>query len=287
VPPAVQAALLRVIAERVVGDLPLPSDTWILGAANPPTIAANGFELEPPMANRVCHLQWKMDWDAWDSGLMAGLDFPAPKFPVLPEGWENGLSGTAALVAAFRKRKPSAFEPDVDNSGNLKMDRAKMSGPWPSPRSWTMAIRALAAAESVKADNGVQFDLVAGCVGDGAAKEFAEWRDKLDLPDPEEMIEGAIKARKKKTAIPYTHPNRPDKTIAVLGSVASAVLRNTTPERWEAGMLLINEAAKYELDVACVCAKPLATLAVSRKDIQVPPEVISTLFGPLMRAMGK
>jgi len=35
-PPAVQAALLRVVLERVVGDLELPDDVVVVAAANPP-----------------------------------------------------------------------------------------------------------------------------------------------------------------------------------------------------------------------------------------------------------
>src|SRR3984885_1975060 len=35
-PPAVQAAMLRVVLERVVGDLVLPEDVRVVAAANPP-----------------------------------------------------------------------------------------------------------------------------------------------------------------------------------------------------------------------------------------------------------
>ncbi len=77
-PPAVQAALLRVIAEKYVGDLPLPQETWILCACNPAGVAANGFELEPPMANRLYHHRWVVDADAWDKGMLAWLAFPEP-----------------------------------------------------------------------------------------------------------------------------------------------------------------------------------------------------------------
>src|SRR6202008_2559931 len=41
-PPAVQAALLRVVFERVVGDLALPEGVAIIAAANPPEQAADG-----------------------------------------------------------------------------------------------------------------------------------------------------------------------------------------------------------------------------------------------------
>ena len=44
-PPAVQAALLRVVLERVVGDLELPEGIVVVAAANPPELAADGWDL--------------------------------------------------------------------------------------------------------------------------------------------------------------------------------------------------------------------------------------------------
>ena len=184
-PPAVQAAMLRVIAEKVVGDTVLPSDTWMMAAANPPDVAANGMELEPPMANRLCHLTWEVDWESWDHGLANDLIFPEPTFPLLPDNWRSGLSLVGNLAIAFRRRKPELF-------AAFPTDRAKASGPWPSPRSWTNAVLCLTAAQSVSASFEVQFDLVSGCIGPEAGTEFMEYVRNLDLPDPEELIAEAI-----------------------------------------------------------------------------------------------
>jgi MoxR-like ATPase len=41
----VQAALLRVVLERTVGDLSLPADVAVVAAANPPEQAADGWDL--------------------------------------------------------------------------------------------------------------------------------------------------------------------------------------------------------------------------------------------------
>lgn len=276
--PAVQAAMLRVIAERVVGDLVLPDNTWLVAAANPPDVAANGQELEPPMANRICHLKWDMDWEAFDSGLMNGLKFPATSFPVLPDNWQDQIGAIGSLVAAFRKRKPGLFD------AFPKEDRSKASGAWPSPRSWTNAVRCLAAAESVNADDGIKHQLVEGCVGYAAAIEFSEWRRNLDLPDPEEMIEEALAARKAKRPMKYKHPDRPDKLIALLGSVSHAVIsQGNTVERWEAGMAIIEAAAKHEVDVAMSCAKMLASNVP--KGASASAELVHNLFPIIKRAL--
>lgn len=60
-PPAVQAALLRLVLERRIGALRLPPGVRIVAAANPRSSAADGWELSPPLANRFVHLQWTHD----------------------------------------------------------------------------------------------------------------------------------------------------------------------------------------------------------------------------------
>src|SRR5438445_166824 len=78
-PPAVQAALLRVVLERTVGDLALPDSVSVVAAANPPEQAADGWDLSAPLANRFCHLDWDVDPAAFAEGIAGG--FPAPAVP--------------------------------------------------------------------------------------------------------------------------------------------------------------------------------------------------------------
>ena len=77
-PPAVQAAMLRVVLERTVGDLTLPDDVSIVAAANPPDQAADGWDLSPPLANRFCHLDWPVDARTVAAGFAGGWPTPAP-----------------------------------------------------------------------------------------------------------------------------------------------------------------------------------------------------------------
>lgn len=55
-PPAVQAALLRVVLERKVGFHQLPPRVRIVAAANPPDLMTGGWDLSPPLRNRFVHL---------------------------------------------------------------------------------------------------------------------------------------------------------------------------------------------------------------------------------------
>lgn len=68
-PPAVQAALLRLVLERRIGALQLPPEVRIVAAANPRSSAADGWELSPPLANRFVHLQWTHDHEVVVRGL--------------------------------------------------------------------------------------------------------------------------------------------------------------------------------------------------------------------------
>jgi len=249
-PPAVQAALLRVIAEKVVGDMPLPEKTWILTACNPSGIAANGFELEPPMANRLCHLEWETDWSAWDRGMTSGLQFPEPSFTRLPENWTDGLSKTGSMFTAFRRARPNLFE-------DYPQDRAKAGGPWPSPRSWTNAALCATAMEAVGADPAQRYRAIDGCIGD-AGREYMTWENNLDLPDPEELLAKAAAALRAKRDFEHAYPNRADKVMAVLVSVTDRALRhNPSPKRWEAAAEIFSWVAGHQPELCVVCCHPL------------------------------
>src|SRR5688500_8704990 len=104
-PPAVQAALLRVVLERVVGDLELPERVVVVAAANPPEQAADGWDLSAPLANRFCHLDWHVEPAAFAQGLAGGWQ-PAV-VPALPDDWESHLPAARGLVSAFVSVRPA------------------------------------------------------------------------------------------------------------------------------------------------------------------------------------
>ena len=136
-PPAVQAALLRVVLERAVGDLTLPDEVAVVAAANPPEQAADGWDLSAPLANRLCHLSWRAHPRSVADGLAGG--WAAPVIPPLPDGWQAEEILARGLVAAFLHVRPAlACAPPTD--------AASAGRGWPSPRTWEMAGRLMAAA---------------------------------------------------------------------------------------------------------------------------------------------
>jgi hypothetical protein len=263
-PPAVQAALLRVVLERVVGDLELPQDVSVVAAANPPEQAADGWDLSAPLANRLCHLAWEIDPRAVADGLAGGWATPA--VPTLPQRWAAGLGLTRGLVAAFLHVRPAlACAPPAD--------AASAGRGWPSPRTWDMAARLLAAGDAAGADDEARSALVRGSVGEGAGVEFLAWLAEMDLPDPEAALADPGSFRL---------PKRGDRAYAAVTAVAAVVAADPTPERWTAGWQVLGNAASGAPDVAAVAAR---TLARCRPDgTPLPAEV--RLFAPVLRDAG-
>jgi len=263
-PPAVQAALLRVVLERTVGDLVLPDDIAVVAAANPPEQAASGWELSAPLANRFCHLDWIVDGRAVADGLSGG--WPAPRLPDLPEGWERWSAIARSWVGGFIRVRPTlAVEVPEDAAG---AGRA-----WPSPRSWDMAATLLGAAHAAGADDLVRSLLVRGAVGQGPGIEFLTWLVEADLPDPEAVLADPDA---------FVLPERGDRAYAALSSVAAVVAANPTADRWRQGWVVFGRAAESALDVAAAASRAL--VRCRPPGAPIPPEV--HLFTDLLRDAG-
>jgi hypothetical protein len=268
--PAVQAGLLRVILDRVVGDLTLPATVAMVGAANPTEMAAGGWDLAAPLANRFWHGTWKLDVGDWVQGLLSG--FPAPSVPRLKESWDVVEPLTRAGVGAFVRHRPTLLL-------QVPEDAAAAGKAWPSPRTWTMAARLLAAAKAAGYDDmsDVSMSAVAGCVGPGNATELLAWLKDADLPDPEEILKAPEK---------FKMPQRSDRQFAVLASVAAAVVSNATPERWMAVWKLLAKAVDGNAkDVAAAATVSLLRLAAKRTDLPLPTAEAKA-FIPLLKAAG-
>jgi hypothetical protein len=263
-PPAVQAALLRVVLERVVGDLDLPAEVAVVAAANPPEQAADGWDLSAPLANRLCHLTWEINPRVVADGLAGG--WAPPRIPELTGDWAAAEVLARGLVAAFLRVRPAlACAPPTDP--------ATAGRGWPSPRTWEMTARLWAAADAAGAGGQTRSALVRGCVGDGAGAEFLTWLAEMDLPDPEEVLADPDS---------FTLPDRADRAYAALAAITAAVTANLTADRWTAGWRVLGAAATSAPDVAAAAARVLAR---QRPDgAPLPPEI--RLFAPVLRDAG-
>ncbi|MGW2253939.1 AAA family ATPase [Kitasatospora sp. NPDC001660] len=259
-PPAVQAALLRLVLERRIGALQLPPDVRIVAAANPRSSAADGWELSPPLANRFVHLHWVHDHEVVVRGL--GGTWPRATLPsldpaVLPEAVAFARRAVCGLLAA----RPKLVH-------QLPSSEARRGGAWPSPRSWDMTLRLIAFATAAGSSRDVLSLLVRGTVGDGPGLELLASIDRMDLPDPEDLLTDPAAA---------VLPERGDLRQAVLDGVVAAVRNRPTRERWDAAWaLLVHAMQSGAPDVVVV---PATTLASLRRDDWDVPAAIDRLAG--------
>ncbi|MFI6143835.1 MoxR family ATPase [Streptomyces sp. NPDC051109] len=259
-PPAVQAALLRLVLERRIGALQLPPGVRIVAAANPRSSAADGWELSPPLANRFVHLQWTHDHDVVVRGL--GGTWPRATLPrldpsVLPQAVDHARRAVCGLLAA----RPGLVH-------RLPSGETRRGGPWPSPRSWEMTLRLIAFATAAGSSRDVISLLVRGTVGDGPGLELLAALDRMELPDPEELLADPAAA---------ALPERGDLRQAVLDGVVEAVRNRPDEARWDAAWALLARA--LETGAPDLVVVPATALAALRREEWDVPAAIERLAG--------
>lgn len=262
-PPAVQAAMLRVVLERTVGDLTLPADVRIVAAANPPAQAADGWDLSAPLANRLIHLAWEPDAADVADGFTSGFAVAELTRKDPPPAAE--VSRARSLVGAFLRVRPALVLAVPD--GPERAGRA-----WPSPRSWELAAHAIAACAHTGTGEAARSALVLGAVGEAAGFELLSWLHNLDLPDPETLL----------TDPSAPLPDRADRLLALLGAVVAHVAADGTAERWQQAWAVIARVARTAPDVAAAAAKALAR---QRPEGAALPTAMLEL-APILRAAG-
>ncbi|GAA2078208.1 AAA family ATPase [Actinomadura alba] len=265
-PPAVQAALLRVVLERRVGSLALPEPVRVVAAANPPSSAADGWHLSPPLANRFVHLHWTHDPRTVARG-MAGTWPSVPVPPVDPAKVPSAVARARGVVSGFLTARPGLAH-------HLPEDAESRGRAWPSPRTWEMALRLLAAGYATGTGLEAIATAVIGAIGDGAGIELLSYLEQLDLPDPDRVLADPNA---------FALPERGDRQLAFLTAVVAAVQGDLTRRRWEAGWVVLGKAA--DAGVPDVAARAAADLAALRNTDWPVPSGIDA-FLDLLRLSG-
>jgi len=242
--PATQSALLRVVLERTVGDLKLPDEVRIIAAANPPDVAAGGWELAGPLANRFVHFNWDADPEAFVNYL-GGARISERDIPTLDlERWEKEFVKAKAIVAAYIRRNPGAITEDP------KTTEGRFPPAIATPRTWECLAR-LQATCAATGNNELMVEMATAAIGEGHAVQYASYVREMDLPDPEELL-----------ADPDSYvPDevRLDRTFATLLAVASvATAAPIKKARWQAAWDVLDRALHLGADIVAV---PVMTLA--------------------------
>lgn len=268
-PPAVQAALLRVVLDRVVGDLQLPPGIVCLAAANPPESAAGGWELTAPLANRFCHLDWRLRSEDWCTGVIAGFSTVKPR--LVPDNWRTFVREELRMISAFIKAQPMQLL-------KLPENEREAGRAWPSPRSWAdLLAPTVGAARAIGADEDEIISLAAGCIGPTALNYFA-WRRDLDLPDPRMILEDPKRLEL---------TGRGDRDFAILNAITGLAIEDLKPETWRAAWQVLEEANRQgHRDTAAASVRALvqARNNSADKDKLTPQREQMRSFLPLLKA---
>ncbi|NBT25761.1 MAG: AAA family ATPase [Actinobacteria bacterium] len=275
-PPAVQAALLRAVLDKAFGDLQLdPARVTIVAAANPPSLAAGGWDLSPPLANRFLHVDHEVSPAEW-----AGLDgFPSywgspPEIAFRGERVsEADWSVARSLVAGYIRRNPGALL-------SVPRDTVAQGRPWPSPRTWDFVSR-MVATWKTPSEVGANLGTIAGCIGQGPAREFATYVREADLQDPEQILADPSS---------YRHPARGDLAYATMNSVMLVTRGSLTEPRWRAAWQFLGALKDKHMvaDVAVAGARFLAPLRAGVADGSpvLPPVPQMVLFPDILGRAG-
>lgn len=220
------AALLRIILEGVVGEVELPKETRFVAACNPPDQSPGGQDLPLPLANRFGHLRWDgvVTPDSWGEWMLTGsrekveaeMSAEDEEKRVLAS-WDEAYSLSSGVWAGAVRKLPSLLRnlPDVNDPSASKA--------WPSPRSNEFACRAMASAKVHGLSEAARDEFISAFIGVPAAAELLTYMRHLDLPDPDDVLDGKVK---------FKHDGRRlDRTVAILNSCVARVAPKDAPKR--------------------------------------------------------
>jgi len=267
--PATQAAMLRVVFDKAVGDLDLVGAhedlVRFVAAANPSDQAAGGWELAPSLANRWFHFEWPVDAKNWAHGYMNG--WPDFKIRKLPTNWRDNVEQQKALTAGWVEAQPNKLVV-VPN------DESEAGRAWASPRTYEMMDKLLGAAESVGLES-AKLDIMKGTIGN-IGKEYYTFLRDLDLPKPEVLLADPES---------FIMPERGDQVYATLTAVVYAVINGRKDgQRYIAGWHILARAARQSsVDIAAGAARKLAEWGMNN-NMPDPDEHIDPFIPMLIEA---
>lgn len=283
-----QKACLKGLHENQWGDEVLPGTVRYALTGNPAEESGGAAQdVIAALSNRLVHLRMSRspaDWTRWRRGMVEApadpLDTEAEQARVAAL-WPEFFARASATVAAFIDVRPGLlYQKPAEGD-------PKLSGPWPSDRSWDVFTHVYATCLLMQAhptpgrkelilDDETMAALLAGTIGEGATTEFLSWVAAADLGTPTEYLTGA-------RAFAHYH-HRIDRTHAVLGACALH-LRSFTGEKADRiaqarvlwGMLGAVAKVAVDLTVQPVEILIAAGLLVPCKDVAYP--VVDKLGG--------
>ena len=139
-PQLTQAACYQLILDRKLGEYELPERWTIIAAGNRESDRGVVHRMPSPLTNRFVHLDFGVDLDDWTKWAT-----------------KHGIATEVIAFLRFRDELLHDFDPK-------RSEKA-----FPTPRSWEFVSNIVG---SGIVTNGIEYPLIAGAVGEGAAAEF-------------------------------------------------------------------------------------------------------------------
>ena len=186
--PATQTVGYQLVLDHRVGDYVLPPGWTCFGAGNRAEDKAIVNRMASALSNRFIHFDFEVNHDDW-------LAWAAERGDIIPE------------VSSFIRWKPQALHKfDDPNARSFQ-----------TPRTWHMVSRILPFTSP-----DVEYDVVSGLVGEGAATEFIAYNKIFrDLPDPAKIIKNPDKIK-----VDLTNP-------AIMHAIAGSLAHYADEETFE------------------------------------------------------
>ncbi len=158
-PLSVQAAAYQITLDRMIGEHKLPENCIVIAAGNRVTDKSVAYNMPKALANRLCHLDIVGDPQAWHEWAVK--------------------KGLHRYVVGYLDYNPVAL---------MRFEPSGTELAFQTPRSWEMVSSIL---KNISEDFNIVFPLVAGCVGEEAARALKTWSlmDK-NLPSPKAIFSG-------------------------------------------------------------------------------------------------
>lgn len=236
--PAVQASMLCLLNEREFanGDK-MPDETVIIGAMNPVSSSANGFELSLPTCNRLMFVAWEPSDKEWLDGLVNNWGHPND-ITKAELGWRQRiarfLTENPELIYKLPTKTQEMRPVGIASSETAKLDIAAKA--YPTNRSWTNLAKVIPFCRNNK--GGISTSLIEqaafGIVGNEATIRFIDFLEKnyrggnanTALPQPQQIIDNPscvqwkqvniIQARQALSAIMHICENDHSQTTKVI-----------------------------------------------------------------------
>lgn len=182
---ATRASMLTMLQNREFPNgYSMPAETIVIGAMNPTSQAADGYDLDLPTTNRIFFVPWKTSHESWYKGML--------------EAWGNDVTPEELAwrekIVKFVKENPGELHREPSDKGTKEVYGANLNDPsesevfryaWASRRSWDNLSRILTSAP---ADVSIQDMIAQGTVGYSAAAKFREWLRKNDTINPAAVL---------------------------------------------------------------------------------------------------